>query len=175
VARRVHHQVSTHQWLGGGLVRGGLRLAQFHPAQDCADAGDEQALGERLADIVVRSQSETERLVQLIVLGGEEDDRQRALLPQPPQQLQPVHARHLDVAYRDVGGIVSERLERRLAIRIKTRDEPLRLQRDRQRGEDIPVVVDQGDRGGHQGVSHARTVRPSTSLGMNGTENMAAP
>ena len=42
-------------------------------------------------------------LVDLLVLGGEEDHRHVGLLAQPAQQLHAVHARHLDVEDGEIG------------------------------------------------------------------------
>src|SRR3546814_3482185 len=74
--------------------RGG---AHFGPTQHRADAGYQEALGEGLGDIVVGAHGEAEGFVQLIVLGGEEDDGDGALLAETPEQLHPVHPGHLDV------------------------------------------------------------------------------
>ncbi len=41
-----------------------------------------------------------------------------AFLAQPAQQLHPVHSRHLDVEHGEVGRVVDQRLQRRLAVRI---------------------------------------------------------
>ncbi len=92
---------------------------------------------------------EAERLVQLVVLAGEEDHRDLALLAQAAEQLQPVHLGHLDVEHRQFGRVLDQRLERAFAVRIDARQEPFGLERDRDRGQDVPVVVDEGDRGGH--------------------------
>ena len=53
--------------------------------------------------------------------------------------------RHLDVEHGEVGRVLGQRLQRRLAVRIEAGDEAFRLQRDRQRGQDVAVVVDQRD------------------------------
>ena len=69
-----------------------------------------------------------------------------ALLAQPAEQLHPVHPRHLDVEHGKVGRVVDQRLQRRLAVRIEAGDEAFGLERDRHRGQDVAVVVDQRDR-----------------------------
>src|SRR3546814_3348291 len=55
---------------------------------------------------------------------------------------------------RQVGRIVHQRFQRRLAVRIDARDEPLGLQRDRQRLQDVAVVVDQCDGCRHRSEEH---------------------
>ena len=67
------------------------------------------------------------------------------LLAQAAEQFHPVHARHLDVEHGEVGRILGQRLQRRLAVRIEAGDEAFGLQRDRQRGQDVAVVVDKRD------------------------------
>ena len=79
----------------------------------------------------------------------QEDHRNLAFLAQPAEQLHPVHPRHLDVEDGEIRGIFDERLQRDLAVGIETRDESLRLERDRHRCQDIAVVVDQRDRNRH--------------------------
>jgi hypothetical protein len=67
------------------------------PAQQRADALDQQTLRERLLDVVVGAHAQAQHLVDLVVLGGQEDHRHRGFLAQPLQQVHAVHARHLDV------------------------------------------------------------------------------
>ena len=74
-----------------------------------------------------------------------------AHLAQPAEQLHPVHLRHLDVEHAKVGRIVGERLQRRRAVRIDAGDEAFGLERDRHRGQDVAVVVDQRDHVAHEG------------------------
>jgi hypothetical protein len=116
------------------------------PAQDRADAGDQQPLREGLGDIIVGAQRQAERFVQFVVLGGEEDDGHGAPLAQAAEQLHPVHARHLDVEHGQIGRVVGQRLQRGLAVRIEAREEAFGLQRNRDGGEDVAVVVDKRDR-----------------------------
>jgi hypothetical protein len=105
----------------------------------------QQALAERLGDVVVGAHRQAGFLVLLLVLAGEEDHRQLGRLAQPPQQLHPVHARHLDIEDREVGRVLAQRLQRGLAVRIDARRIAFGLQRNRQRGQDVAVVVDQRD------------------------------
>ena len=110
------------------------------------DALHHQALRERLGDVVVGAHLEAEQLVDLLVLGGEEDHRHVGLLAQAAQQLHAVHARHLDVEDRQVGGLLAQRLEGGGAVAIGAHLVALRLQRHAERGEDVALVVDQSDR-----------------------------
>ena len=83
-------------------------------------------------------------------LRGQEDDRQVALFSRSRRSSSiPSMLRHLDVEHGEVGRIVDQRLQRRLAVRIDARDEALGLERDRHRGQDVAVVVDQRDRCRH--------------------------
>ena len=122
-------------------------------AQQGTDPRDEQPLRERLRNIVVGAHRQPERLVELVVLRGQENHRHgRRLDPQvahAAQQFHPVHPRHLDVEHADVGGIVGERLQRGIAIGVDAGREPLGLEGDRHRRQDVAVVVHQRDRGGH--------------------------
>jgi hypothetical protein len=54
-----------------------------------------EALRERLLDEVVGAHFQAEQLVDLVILGGQEDHRQIGLLAQPAQQLHAIHHRPL--------------------------------------------------------------------------------
>jgi hypothetical protein len=105
-----------------------------------------KALAERLGDVVVRAHGQTQRLVRLVVLAGEEDHRQVALLAQAAQQFQPVHARHLDVAHRQVRRIVEQGFERGIAIVVEPGGKAFGLQGNRHGGQDVAIIVHQRDR-----------------------------
>jgi hypothetical protein len=143
---------------------------RFGAAQDRADAGDQQPLAEGLGDIIVGAHRQAQRLVELVVLAGQEDHRDRALLAQPPEQLEPVHLGHLDVEHRQIGRILDQRLERAFAVRIDAGEEPLGLERDRDRGEDVAVVIDQRDRRGHAAV---RGLRQASRQGLKQSSRAA--
>jgi hypothetical protein len=53
--------------------------------------------------VVVGPEVEAQDLVDLLVLGGEDDHRQVGALAQPPQHLHAVHSRHLHVEDGEVG------------------------------------------------------------------------
>ena len=61
------------------------------------------------------------------------------------EQLHAVHARHLDVEDAEVGRRLVEALERRGAVGIGLDLEALGFEQHRHGGEDVAVVVDQGD------------------------------
>src|ERR1700733_10944435 len=65
-----------------GRGAGAFSPARLVAAQQCPDTLDQQALGERLGDVIVRAETQAHQLVDLLVLGGEEDDRHRAALTQ---------------------------------------------------------------------------------------------
>ena len=78
--------------------------------------GEELLDGEGLGDVIVRAEAEAHQLVHLLVLGGEEHHRHGGALPQPLQQLHPVHAGHLDVEHREVDRLGVQPLQRALAV-----------------------------------------------------------
>ena len=114
-------------------------------AQHRFDALDQKPLRERFADEIVGAHLQAEQLVDLLVLGGEEDHRHVGLLAQPPQQLHAVHARHLDVEDGEVGRRGLEPLERGGAVGVGHDPVAFGLERDRDRGQNVPVVVDESD------------------------------
>ena len=106
----VHHQVAAlEQWrLGLFAGRGGFALGELLPPEQRANARDQQALRERLGDIIVGAHRETERFVELVIFGGQEDDWDRAELAHSAEQLHAVHSRHLDVEYACIRRIVGD-------------------------------------------------------------------
>ena len=117
-----------------------------HAAQNGLDALDDQALGERLGDIVVGAHLEAEQLVDLFVLGGEEDDRHRRLLAHAAQKLHAVHARHLDIEDAEIGRFFGQAFERGDAIAVGADLVALGFERHAQRRQDVAFVIDQRDR-----------------------------
>src|SRR6478672_9180666 len=97
VALRVHAQQAALQHLAGvGFLYGG-RVLRSAAAEHRLDPFDEKPLREWLLDEVVRAHLQAEQLVDLLVLGCQEDHRHVGLLAQPAQEFHAVHARHLDV------------------------------------------------------------------------------
>ena len=123
----------------------GVGLAEALPAQQCPDALDQQALGKGLLDVVVGAQAQAHELVHLVVLRGEEDDRQVALLAQPLQKLEPVHARHLDVEDGEIDRLGGQAPQRLGPVGIGPHGEALGFQGHGNGGQDVAVVVDERD------------------------------
>ena len=110
-----------------------------------------------LNGFLMKSSAPSERpedLVDLLVLGGEEDHRKALLLTQSAQKLQAVHARHLDVEDGKIRRRLSEGGKRLRAVGIGAHLIALGFEKDRDRGQDVAVVVDQGNRG-HRGLKKA--------------------
>src|SRR5690606_205091 len=99
----VEQQLSANDRLVARLVAAGA-FAELDPTEQGADPLDQKALGERLRDVIVRSHSQPENLVHLVVLGGQEDDGQSAFRPDLLQKLHAVEAGHFDVQYGQIGG-----------------------------------------------------------------------
>src|SRR5579883_2808330 len=77
MAGRVEHELAAlNHRLGIGRP---LAPRQFAAAQQRADPLDEEALRERLLDVVVGAHPEAEQLVDLVILRGEKDDGHGAL------------------------------------------------------------------------------------------------
>ncbi len=145
VAFLIHHELAALE--RAGLLRRGFGrgLAGAGAAQDGAHALDQQTLRERLLDEVVGTHLQAEQLVDLVVLGGQEDHRQVGLLAQPAQKLHAVHARHLDVEDGEVWRTRRQAFQRRGTVGVGLDPISFRFQCDRNRCQDVAVVVDQGD------------------------------
>ena len=74
-----------------------------------------------------------------------------------------VRAGHLDVEHGEIDGTRIQALQRALPIGISPNLEPLLLERHLYAGEDVPIVIDQGDRLFHgvvfRGYGHADVFR----------------
>ena len=121
---------------------------------------DQQALAERLVHVVVGAEVEAEDLVDLLVLGGQDDHRHVGGPAQAAQHLHAVHARHLHVEDGEVRRIVLQRRQARGAVVVGLDGVAVAFQRQADRRDDVLVVVHQGDLG-HLGfvVSLKRVVK----------------
>jgi hypothetical protein len=123
----------------------GATVLRRRTAQDSFDALHQETLRERFADEIVGAHLEAEQLVDLFVLGGEEDHRHVGLLAQPPQGFHPVHARHLDVENGEIGRRRLEAVKRRSAVGIGHDPVTFGLECNRDRGQDVAIVIDESD------------------------------
>ena len=140
----IQRQLAAHHH-AAGRGAGAFRAAGLVAPQQGADALDQQALGERLGDVVVGAEAQAHQLVHLLVLRGEEDHRHRAALTQLLQQLHAVHPRHLDVEHGEIDRAGVHALQGAFAVGVGADLETFLLQRHLDAGQDVPVVVDQGD------------------------------
>jgi hypothetical protein len=121
--------------------------------QQRAHATAELADRERLRDVVVRAQLEPEHLVELVVAGGEHDDRHRALGAEPLADLEPVELRQHQVEHDEVDVLLREPRQRLLAVARVHDAEALALEREGEQLLHRVLVVDEQDGGG---VGHVR-------------------
>ena len=140
----VQHEVAAGHDAGGGGA-GTLGLAGFIPAQQGADAFNQQALAERLGDVVVSAEAQAHQLIDFLILGGQEDNRDGAALAQALQQFHPVHAGHLDIEHGEVHRAGGHALQRAFTVCICTDLKAFLFQRHGDAGQDVAVVVNQGD------------------------------
>src|SRR5690348_1442718 len=145
VALRIHAQQPALEDLGGVRFLRHRRVLRRAATQDRLDALDQQSLRERFADEVVRAHLQAEQLVDLLILGGEEDHGHVGLLAQPSKHLHPVHAGHLDVQDGEIGRRGLEAVQRRSAVGVGHDAISFRLECDRDRGQDIAIIIHQSD------------------------------
>ena len=81
-----------------------------------SDAAAELTDRERLGDVVVGAHLEAEHLVDLVVLGGEHDDRHLAAAAHAPADLDPVQLRQHDVEDDEIEPLLGEAVERLAAV-----------------------------------------------------------
>ena len=147
----VQRQLAAHDHAAGGRA-GAFRLAGLVAAQQGTNTLQQQTLAEWLGDVVIRAQTQAHQLVHLLVLGGQEDHRHGGACAQTLQQFHPIHARHLDVQHRQIGRPRGQTMQRAFAIGVGADQKTFLLQRHRDTGQDIAVVVDQRDGLLHYGI-----------------------
>ena len=146
VAGGVHNQTAPPNGIGQGFAAGLLffRLAphDIASAQDRFNPRNKQTLAERLGDVIISPHRQAKRLIGLVILAGQENQRQVTFFAQAAQEFDAIHARHFDIAHRKIGRVIQHGLQRSVAVAVKTRDEALGLQSDRNRGQDIAIIID---------------------------------
>ena len=120
-------------------------------AQQCPHAAPELADRERLRDVVVRAELEPDDLVELVVAGGEHDDRHLALGAQALADLEPVELRQHQVEHDEVDLLLGESRQSLLAVARLEHAEALALERVGEELLDGVLVVDEED---GRGVGH---------------------
>ena len=87
----------------------------LNPPQHGVDARDQLGRGEGLDDVVVGAKLQPRDPVRVLALRGEQDHRHArplAVLPQPPHDLQPVHAGEHQVEHDEVGSLLAGATQR---------------------------------------------------------------
>ncbi len=118
--------------------RRGAPEERTHPASKLADR-------ERLRDVVVGAELETEHLVELLAARCQHDDRDVALAAQTLADLEPVEPRQHDVEDDEVERVLVEAPERLFAVARLDDRVPVPLERVREQGLNRFLVVDEED------------------------------
>src|SRR5579871_3108657 len=146
VPRRVQREASAADRLAWrGRRCAGIAIGRAGAPQNGLHPLDEQTLAERLVDVVVGAEVEAQDLVDLLVLRSEDDHRKLRGLPQAPQHLHAVHARHLYVQDGEIGGVALKRSQASGAVEVALNLVAQTFEGEGHRGHDVLVVVDQRD------------------------------
>ena len=89
---------------------------QLRPPEERAHAAAELVDRKRLRDVVVGAELEPDHLVQLVVAGGEHDDRHRAAGAEPLADLEPIHVRQHDVEDDEIRVLGRKAIESLLTV-----------------------------------------------------------
>ena len=84
----------------------------------------------------------------------------------PAQQLHPVHARHLDVEDREIRRARRQPFQRRRAVGVGLDAIALGFECDRNRSQNVAVVVDKRDRCHFKRLPHERVSLPASEKGL---------
>ena len=71
------------------------------------------------------------------------------MIAEPPEQLKPIHTGHFYIKHGQIRGIIAQRPQRSLAVAVDARPKSFCLQANRDRCEDVPIIINQGDRSVH--------------------------
>src|SRR4051794_10729447 len=125
------------------------------PAQECLDPAHQLAQAERLRQVVVRAELEPDDLVDLVVAGGQDEDRHlRAGRTHAAEDLEAVDAGQSDVEDDEVRGAARRELEALLARPGELDVVTLLLERVLDAPGDGVLVLDDQDGGGHRSMLH---------------------
>src|SRR5690606_37765939 len=114
-------------------------------AQHGPDPRDQNLRAEGLRQIVVRAERERTNDVVLLAPDREHDHRDRAVLAEPPRDVESVHPRHVDIEHREVGLLALEDVERARAVGRGHDQESGLLQCEAGHRKEIRIIVDQKD------------------------------
>src|SRR5215218_8568385 len=119
------------------------------PTHNRPDARHELPDGERLGNVVVSPEFETDDPVYLVVAGGQHDDGHVALRADPPYDLRAVELGEHDVEHDQVRLIGLERFQGGLAVTGDLDLEPFALEGMREHLLERRLVIDQKDLARH--------------------------
>jgi hypothetical protein len=123
-------------------------LGRGSAAQRRSHAAAELANRERLRDVIVGAELETQHLVDLVVARSQHDDRDVATSPQLLADLEAVHLRQHEVEDDEIDSVLIEPAKRLLPIVRLDHAVPVALERIRQQLLDGLLVVHEEDGGG---------------------------
>jgi hypothetical protein len=120
-------------------------FAPVHPSQQHLDPGDEFAHAERLGEVVVGADAESDQHVGLVAAGRQHQHRDRPLGLDAPADLESVEPRQHHIQNHQIRCGGSHRGDRRRAVDRGLHDEALGTQPGGARRKDGRLVVDHQD------------------------------
>ena len=153
VAQGIHGQLTAFEDLAFLDIPFIILCPHFLTTQKRPDAFHQQTLGKRFGHIVIGPHTQAKNLINLVIFGCQENDRQgRGFLAQALQQIHPIHARHLDIQHSHVGHALGKGIQSGLPVIIGFHLEAFRLKGDRHRRQNITVVVNKSDPRHYRGL-----------------------
>ena len=140
----------------------GVGQVAVRPAQQRLDPAHQLAQPERLGQVIVGPELETDDLVHLVVPGGQHEDRHLgAGRPQPAEDLEPVHPGQADVEDDEIRCLVGRDVQPLFAGTGHGHFVAFLLEGVLDPSRDGVLVFDDQDGGGHRAMLHrvARTPR----------------
>src|SRR5262245_44618258 len=145
-ALQVDHEVAV----ADDPAAGGVGEVAVGPTEECLDPAHQLAEAVRLRQVVVGAQLEADHLVDLVVAGGQDEDRRlRAGGTEPAEHLEAVDPGQPDVENHEIRGLVRREVEALFAAAGDRDLVALLLQRVLDAARDGELVFDDEDRGAH--------------------------
>ena len=138
------------------LVGAGPPAEHLRPAQGRSNTAPEFTNRERLRDVVVGAHLEAHHLVDLVILGGQHDDRHLTAAAHAPAHLYPVDFRKHDVEHHQIESLLGETVERLAAVVRRHHLEAVLAERVGEQGLHRVLVVDEQDAG--RSLRHSQRV-----------------
>lgn len=102
---------------------------------------EKKKMRKRIGDEIVRKNIEEEELIDIIVIGSEEDERKIGIMEKEEKKINKVNERNIDIEDRKIGRKRNKKIKRRREVGIGLEEIKLRIKRNGKGGKDVEVII----------------------------------